>query len=44
VRTAQQAGLTLIGFARQQDLAVYCHPERVAFDQIDSMIRGRHAY
>ena len=29
VATAQRARLTLVGFARQNDLAVYCHPERV---------------
>ena len=30
VTTAQQARMTLVGFARQQDLSVYSHPERVA--------------
>jgi FdhD protein len=30
VATAQRARLTLVGFARKDDLAVYCHPERVA--------------
>ncbi|RZL86191.1 MAG: formate dehydrogenase accessory sulfurtransferase FdhD [Variovorax sp.] len=29
VATAQRVGLTLVGFARQQDLVVYCQPERV---------------
>ncbi|MDO9313744.1 MAG: formate dehydrogenase accessory sulfurtransferase FdhD [Burkholderiaceae bacterium] len=30
VRTAESAGLTLIGFARDHDLVVYSHPERLA--------------
>jgi FdhD protein len=30
VQTAQRAGLTLVGFARQQDLVVYCHGEHLA--------------
>ena len=30
VATAERARLTLVGFARKDDLAVYCHPERVA--------------
>ncbi len=29
VATAERARLTLVGFARNDDLAVYCHPERV---------------
>lgn len=29
VATATQAGMTLVGFARGQDLVVYCHPERL---------------
>lgn len=29
VNTATQAGMTLVGFARGQDLVVYCHPERL---------------
>lgn len=29
VTTATQAGMTLVGFARGQDLVVYCHPERL---------------
>jgi len=33
VATAQNAGMTLVGFARQQDLVVYCHPERLALEQ-----------
>jgi FdhD protein len=32
VTTAQQARMTLVGFARQQDLVVCCHPERLALD------------
>jgi FdhD protein/phenylacetyl-CoA:acceptor oxidoreductase accessory protein len=29
VRIAQQAGLTLVGFARGSRLTVYTHPERL---------------
>ncbi len=29
VTTAQRAGLTLVGFVRQQDLGVYSHPQRL---------------
>ena len=29
IHTASCAGLTLVGFARQQDLVVYSHPERI---------------
>lgn len=29
VETAQRAGLTLVGFARKNDLVVYCQPQRV---------------
>jgi FdhD protein len=32
VTTAQKAGMTLVGFARQQDLVVYGHAERLAMD------------
>jgi len=32
VATATQAGMTLVGFARGQDLVVYCHPERLDLD------------
>jgi FdhD protein len=32
VSTAERAGLTLVGFARQQDLVVYCHPRRITLD------------
>ena len=30
VATAERAGLTLVGFARKDDLVVYCRPERLA--------------
>ena len=30
VATARRAGMTLVGFARGQDLVAYCHPERLA--------------
>jgi len=29
VTTAQRAGLTLVGFVRQEDLGVYSHPQRL---------------
>jgi FdhD protein len=32
VQTAERAGLTLVGFARQQDLVVYARHERLAMD------------
>ena len=43
VATAQRIGLTLVGFARQQDLAVYCHPQRVALDN-HHLSEARHAH
>jgi len=43
VATAQRIGLTLVGFARQQDLAVYCHPQRVALDK-QALNEARHAH
>lgn len=33
VATATRANMTLVGFARQQDLVLYCHPERLALEQ-----------
>jgi len=41
VTTAQRARLTLVGFARQEDLVVYCHPERLAADRESG---ARHAH
>jgi len=41
VKTAAQSGLTLVGFARQQDLVVYTRPERLA---LDSVPEGCHAH
>ena len=41
VATAQRAHMTLVGFARQQDLVVYCHPERLALDDPSP---ARHAH
>ena len=32
VTTAQRAQMTLVGFARRQDLVVYCHPEGLALE------------
>ncbi|MGJ7508405.1 formate dehydrogenase accessory sulfurtransferase FdhD [Variovorax sp. GT1P44] len=34
VATAQSAGMTLVGFARKQDLVVYCHDDRLEFDPV----------
>lgn len=31
VATAERVGLTLVGFARQQDLVVYCRPDRLGW-------------
>jgi FdhD protein len=44
VKTAQEAGMTLVGFARQQDLAIYCHAERIALDPLDAPLEVRHAH
>jgi FdhD protein len=41
VRSAATAGLTLVGFARQQDLVVYAHPDRLA---LDGSPGGGHAH
>ncbi|CAN5915809.1 formate dehydrogenase accessory sulfurtransferase FdhD [soil metagenome] len=43
VATAQQAGMTLVGFARQQDLVVYSHAGRVAFGK-STAHEVRHAH
>jgi FdhD protein len=32
VATAERAGMTLVGFARRDDLVVYCHPDRLSID------------
>lgn len=34
VATAERADLTLVGFARQQDLVVYCRPKRLDWDPL----------
>ncbi|WP_444813334.1 formate dehydrogenase accessory sulfurtransferase FdhD [Variovorax saccharolyticus] len=34
VATAERARMTLVGFARRQDLVVYCHADRLALDAI----------
>jgi FdhD protein len=44
VKTAQEAGMTLVGFARQRDLAIYSHPERVDLESADSCIETPHAH
>jgi FdhD protein len=41
VQTAARSRLTLVGFARQQDLVVYAHPERLA---LDGLPEGWHAH
>ncbi len=33
VATARKARMTLVGFARKQDLVVYCHGERLSLDE-----------
>jgi FdhD protein len=40
VATAQRARMTLVGFARKQDLVVYCHADRLA---LDAAAGGEHA-
>jgi FdhD protein len=44
VATAERARLTLVGFARQDDLAVYCHPERVTTTVGQEPKTGRRAH
>ncbi|MDM0026647.1 formate dehydrogenase accessory sulfurtransferase FdhD [Variovorax saccharolyticus] len=41
VATAQRARMTLVGFARQQDLVVYCHSDRLS---LGSAAGGEHAH
>jgi FdhD protein len=36
VATAEEAGLTLVGFARGDDLVVYAHAERLALEAADT--------
>lgn len=43
VATAERVKLTLVGFARQQDLVVYCHPERLAL-AADKSLESRRAH
>lgn len=40
VATAQRARMTLVGFARKQDLVVYCHADRLS---LDAATGGDHA-
>ena len=42
VATAERAGMTLVGFARQQDLVVYCRPEGLAWDPINETPSHAH--
>jgi len=44
VATATRANMTLVGFARQQDLVVYCHPERLALEQDTAPLPYHHAH
>ncbi|HEV8689182.1 MAG TPA: formate dehydrogenase accessory sulfurtransferase FdhD [Ideonella sp.] len=37
VSVAQRAGMTLVGFARHQDLVAYSHPERLALHTADEV-------
>lgn len=41
VATAERARLTLVGFARQEDLVVYCHPDRMTAN-LESGARRAH--
>jgi len=41
VKTAARSCLTLVGFARQQDLVIYTHPERLA---LNGLQEGWHAH
>jgi len=41
VKTAARSRLTLVGFARQQDLVIYTHPERLA---LNGLQEGWHAH
>ncbi|MDM0018870.1 formate dehydrogenase accessory sulfurtransferase FdhD [Variovorax saccharolyticus] len=41
VATAQRARMTLVGFARQQDLVVYCHSDRLS---LGSAAGAEHAH
>jgi FdhD protein len=42
VATATRANMTLVGFARQQDLVVYCHPERLALEHDEAASHHAH--
>ena len=42
VSVAQRAGMTLVGFARHQDLVVYCHPERLALNTAENEAHHAH--
>ena len=44
VETAQRAGLTLVGFARREDLVVYCHPQRLPADTVPAAANGQRPH
>ncbi|MEJ6003299.1 formate dehydrogenase accessory sulfurtransferase FdhD [Paucibacter soli] len=44
VATATRANMTLVGFARQQDLVIYCHPERLALVEQQQPSSPHHAH
>jgi len=44
VATAERARLTLVGFARKDDLAVYSHPGRVTTAGQEFTSAGRRAH
>jgi FdhD protein len=43
VSTAQRLGLAVVGFARQGDLVVYAHPERITLP-VASTLSAKHAH
>jgi len=44
VETAQRAGLTLVGFARREDLGVYSHPQRLPADTVPAAANGQRPH
>jgi FdhD protein len=42
VATAERANMTLVGFARNRDLVVYCHPERLAMGDSSESLHAAH--
>lgn len=44
VATAARANMTLVGFARRQDLVVYCHPERLDLHDPEPNFKPTHGH